>query len=126
MSEDLNKAFIRWGDWIVERFTKISPNRLTMKAITGILALAGIFVFGMPALRLKHEGDKDYWDLLIDYNQSDPWAFRVAIIAIISIVIIFIINRLADKNVDSAKTINKIKSKGDGNTFIQNSPNSRI
>lgn len=126
MSEELKKAYIRWGDAIVDRITKISHNRIAYNAIWGILWLAGGLVLGIPALSLKHEADKSYLELLIEYNQTDPWAAILLIVAIIAVVVIFVVNRIADKKSAGVRTINKVTSKGNENSIIQNSPNSRI
>ena len=131
MAQNIKNHIIQWGDSLVEKYTKLSHNRLTKYTIGAILALGATIVLGLPAIRVEHDANYCYWKALIDYNETNPWGCVVLIVSICAAVIVYVTNRICDrpgnceKSNKSSKN-NNVGIKGDGNVVVQNSNNTFI
>lgn len=131
MAQSVKNHILQWGDSLVEKYTKLSHNRLTKYTIGAILALGATIVFGLPAIRVEHDANYCYWKALIDYNETNPWGCVVLIISICASVIVYVTNRICDRP-DSCERSkkhtknNNVGIKGVGNVVVQDSNNTFI
>lgn len=131
MAQSVKKHLLQWGDRLVEKYTKISHNRLTKYTIGAILASGAVLVLGLPAIRVEHNADYSYWKALIDYNETNPWGCVVLIVSICAAVIVYVTNRICDRSDSRERSRkstknNNIGIKGDGNVVVQDSNNTYI
>lgn len=131
MKQSVKNHLIQWVDRLVEKYTKISHNRLTKYTIGAILTSGAALVFGLPALRLEHDANYSYWKAFIDYNETNPWGCVVLIVSICAATIVYVTNRIYDRS-DSGEISKKptknynVGIKGDGNIVVQDSNNTFI
>ncbi len=131
MKQSVKNHLIQWGDRLVEKYTKISHNRLTKYTIGAILTSGAAIVFGLPAFRLEHDANYSYWKAFIDYNETNPWGCVVLIVSICAATIVYVTNRIYDRS-DSGEISKKptknynVGIKGDGNIVVQDSNNTFI
>ena len=88
MKQSVKNHLLQWGDRLVEKYTKLSHNRLTKYTIGAILMSGAALVFGLPAIRLEHDANYSYWKALIDYNETNPWGCVVLIVSICAATIV--------------------------------------
>lgn len=131
MKQSVKNHLIQWGDRLVEKYTKISHNRLTKYTIGAILTSGAALMFGLPAFRLEHDANYSYWKAFIDYNETNPWGCVVLIVSICAATIVYVTNRIYDRS-DSGEISKKptknynVGIKGDGNIVVQDSNNTFI
>ena len=116
---------------MVEKYTKLSHNRLTKYTIGAILMSGAALVFGLPAIRLEHDANYSYWKALIDYNETNPWGCVVLIVSICAATIVYVTNRICDRSDSGDRSKkntknNNVGTKGDGNMVVQDSNNTFI
>lgn len=128
MKQSVKNHLLQWGDRLVEKYTKLSHNRLTKYTIGAILMSGAALVFGLPAIRLEHDANYSYWKALIDYNETNPWGCVVLIVSICAATIVYVTNRICDRSDsgDRSKKNNNVGINGDGNMVVQDSNNTFI
>lgn len=112
---------------MIEKYTKLSHNRLTKYTIGVILTSGAAMVLGLPAIMVEHDANYSYWKALIDYNETNPRGCVVLIVSICAAVIVYVTNRICDSP-DSRERSKKstVGIKGDGNVVVQDSTNTFI
>ena len=131
MKQSVKNHLLQWGDRLVEKYTKLSHNRLTKYTIGAILMSGAALVFGLPAIRLEHDAHYSYWKALIDYNETNPWGCVVLIVSICAATIVYVTNRICDRSDSGDRSKKNTKNnnvgiKGDGNMVVQDSNNTFI
>lgn len=131
MAQSVKNHILQWGDKLVEKYTKLSHNRLTKYTIGAILAFGAAIVLGLPAIRIEHDANYCYWKALIDYNETNPWGCVVLIVSICASVIVYVTNRICDRPDSSERSKkhtkhNNVEIKGVGNVVVQDSNNTFI
>lgn len=131
MAHSVKNHILQWGDSLVEKYTKLSHNRLTKYTIRAILALGATIVFGLPAIRIEYDANYCYWKALIDYNETNPWGCVVLIVSICASVIVYVTNRICDRpdSYERSKKHtknNNVGINGVGNVVVQDSNNTFI
>lgn len=131
MAQSVKNHLLQWGDRLIEKYTKLSHNRLTKYTIGAILASGAAMVLGLPAIMVEHDANYSYWKALIDYNETNPQGCVVLIVSICAAVIVYVTNRICDRH-DSCERSkkptknNNVGIKGDGNVVVQDSTNTFI